>query len=363
MQPKHPLLQKCLAQLQALPHLKVETEVEEMPYIASNIVADGQIAIHSPQGSVTYVIEIKSNVTSETITFVLDYLNVLKQRLTSYYRPLLITEKLSKSVTKRLIQENIEFIDATGNCYLNSPALYLLTSSTPLAIEASTESLEITTSTLQLMYVLLQIKSPKIPKPLFNELAESAGISLKTVKFLLNRLCQLKYLQRQPGDNYWIANYIQLLERWELGYKESLRPKLLLGTYTPLTGRQFSEIVDEIVHYAKDEGYLIGGELGGAIATDYLHPIGATLHLPEDQNPISLQLKLRLKPERQGTITFVRQFGTRNAWDNSPVPMLADPLLIHAEMMALATDERVRETSNRLFNQYLIQLQNAAEAF
>lgn len=235
-QPKHPLLQKCLAQLEALPHLKVETEVEEMPYIARNIMADGQIVVHSPQGSVTYVVEIKSNVTIETIRSVLDYLNALKQRLTNHDRPLLIAEKLSRLVTKCLIRENIEFIDATGNCYLNSPALYLLTSSTPLATETSTESLEITTSTLQLMYVLLQMKSPNIPKPLFNKFAEAAGISLKTVKSLLERLYQLKYLQRQPGSGYWIANYTKLLERWELGYTESLRPKLLLGTYTPLAG-------------------------------------------------------------------------------------------------------------------------------
>lgn len=362
MLPKHPLLQKCLTQLEALPHLKVKSEVEEVPYVGKTVIADGQITIHSPQGSVTYVVEIKTNVTISNLGETTAYLETLKQRLPHHYRPLLIAEKLSNLTIKGLIQRNFEFIDAAGNCYLNSPALYLLTSNTPLNTEKPAKSLDITTGTLQLMYVLLQMESAKIPKPLFNKFAEAAGISLKTVESSLDRLYQLKYLQRQSGGSYRIANYTKLLERWELGYTETLRPKLLLGTYTPTSGKPFSELEDGIIHRAQDEGYLIGGELGGAIATKYLRPIGATLHLPEDHSPISLQLKLKLKPDPQGTINFVRQFGSRNTWDNSPKPMLADPLLIHAEMMTLATDERVRETSDRLFKQYLLERQHRVGA-
>ncbi|MEB3338570.1 MAG: hypothetical protein VKJ46_13970, partial [Leptolyngbyaceae bacterium] len=147
MQPKHPLLQKCLAQLEGLPHLKIDTEVEEMPYLAKTVMADGLIVVHSPQDSVTYIVEIKSNVTIETLSSVFDYFNTLKQRLAKDCRPLLIAEKLSRLVIKRLIREDIEFMDATGNCYLNSPALYLLTSNTPLATDTPTQTLDITPGT------------------------------------------------------------------------------------------------------------------------------------------------------------------------------------------------------------------------
>lgn len=361
MLPKHPLLQKCLAQLEALPHLKVESDVEEVPYVGKTAIADGRITLHSPQGSATYVVEIKTNVAISNLGETTAYLETLKQRLPNHYRPLLIAEKLSNLTIKGLIQHNFEFIDAAGNCYLNSPALYILTSNTSLNAEKPAKSLDITTSTLQLMYVLLQVEFTKISPPLFSELAEAAGISLKTLESSLDRLCQLKYLQRQPKGGYRIAKYTKLLERWELGYTEALRSKLLLGTYTPTSGRSFAELEDDLIYRAKDERYLIGGELAGAIATKYLRPIGATLHLPESQNPTTLSLKLKLKPDKQGTITLMRQFGSRNAWDNAPMPMLADPLLIHAEMMTLATDERVRETSDRLFKQYLLERQHRVE--
>lgn len=348
MPPKHPLLQKCLSYLEALPHLKVEAEVGAVPY-AETVLADGQIVLHSPQGSTTYIVEIKSDTTIETLSFLIEYLKQLKQQLSQNQKPLLIAKKLSKLVTKRLIQENLEFIDTAGNCYLNSPALYLLTSSSALENEKPAKSLEITVSTLKLMYALLLSESPEISKAKFDEIAKIAGISASNVEQSLDRLHNLKYLQRQPRGGYRIVSREKLLERWELGYAESLRSHLLIGTYSPASGKQFSEVEATIVNHAEDEGYLIGGELGGAIATKYLTPIGATLHLPENKSPTSLYLNLKLKPDQQGSITFLRQFGTQNGWTNR----LANPLLIHAEMMTLAIDERIQETSDRLYHQYL----------
>jgi hypothetical protein len=361
MQPKHPLIQKSLSQLASLPHLKVETQVEAMPYVGETAIADGQMAVHSLQGDATYVFEVKTNVTSETVEETIAYLKKLQQRLPAHYRLLLITDKLSKSATKKLIEQNLEFIDVSGNCYLNSPALYLITSNTPLT-ETPSKNLDITPNALQLMYVLRQKRLTELPKSLFPQLAEAAGISLKSVQNQLDRLHQLQYLQRQPGGGYRITDYMKLLERWEFGYTENLRPKLLLGTYTSTSGQQFVNVQDNIINLAKSEGYLIGGELGGAIATRYLSPIGATLHLPETQNPAALSLKLKLKPDPHGSIIFLRQFGSCNAWENSSEPMLVDPLLIHAEMMTLASDERVKETSDRLFRQYLVEQERVVEA-
>ncbi|NES98444.1 MAG: hypothetical protein F6K32_25355, partial [Desertifilum sp. SIO1I2] len=239
MQPKHPLLQKCLTQLEALPHLAVKIEVKEMPYVSKNVMADGLMSVGTAQGSVNYVVEIKSSVTRESLRSVLGYFNELKQRLDNNYAPLLIAEKLSSSVVNQLVQANIEFLDSTGNFYLNSPGLYLLTSNTLLAKDKPNQSLDITAGTLQTMYGILQSQSTIISKAFVGELAEISGVSLKTVESSLERLYQLRYLQRQPGGGYRLVDDIKFLERWELGYIETLRPKLLLGTYTPILGQSF----------------------------------------------------------------------------------------------------------------------------
>ncbi|MCD8487495.1 MAG: GntR family transcriptional regulator [Desertifilum sp.] len=354
MQPKHPLLQKCLTQLEALPHLGVKIEVKEMPYVSNNVMADGLMSVGTAQGSVNYVVEIKSSVTRESLRSVLGYFDELKQRLDNNYTPLLIAEKLSSSVVNQLIQANIQFLDSTGNFYLNSPSLYLLTSNPLLAKYKPNQSLNITAGTLQVMYGILQSQSTIISRTFVEELAEISGVDLKTVNSSLNRLSQLRYLQRQPGGGYRLVDDIKFLERWELGYIETLRPKLLLGTYTPILGQSFFDIKNSILERAQQERYLIGGELGGEISTGYLKSMGATLHLSEDANPISLSLKLKIKPDLQGKIYLLRQFGNCNQWGKESINSLVNPLLIHAELMLIESDERIKETNQRLFNQYLI---------
>lgn len=353
MQPKHPLLQKCLKRLESLPNL--QAKVEAMPYITGNVLADSQLLLYYPGQRIEYVCEIKSDVTSETVNFIIDYLIHLRQRLGYEQRPLLVTQNLSDRVVEQLLKEDVEFIDATGNIYLNSPGIYILVRRQPRS-EKSGISSEITTSSLQLIYILLQFPDILRADDFNRELAEASGISLNTVRHTLEKLHKLDYLQRKQG-RYKIINYIKLLERWEMGYVENLRSKLLIDTFTPVGERPFFEIADAITRQAQEYGYLIGGELGAAIATSYLRPISATLHVPEKYRPIFV--KLKLKPSPQGEIIFLRQFGCRNAWNSENFPVLADPLLIHAELQ-MSNDHRLQETAKRLFLEHIAQRANDA---
>jgi hypothetical protein len=118
MQPIHPLLQKCLKQIELLPNLKAE--VSTIPYISKTILADGQLILHTPQSTVEYICEIKSHITRETIKDVVEYFTHFRERLDNNQKPLLITENLSDQIVEDLLKKNIEFIDVTGNLYLNS---------------------------------------------------------------------------------------------------------------------------------------------------------------------------------------------------------------------------------------------------
>ena len=69
-------------------------------------------------------------------------------------------------------------------------------------------------------------------------------------------------------------------------------------------------------------------------------------------------MKCKLKPSPTGEITFLLQFGTQNAWSDYPEP-LADPLLLGAELL-LSQDDRLRETRDRLYINYIAERQNYA---
>ena len=118
MQPTHPILQKCLKQIESLPNLNAE--VSTIPYVSKTILADGQLILHTPQATVEYICEIKSHITRETINNVVEYFTHFRERLDNNQKPLLITENLSDQIVEDLLKKNIEFIDVTGNIYLNT---------------------------------------------------------------------------------------------------------------------------------------------------------------------------------------------------------------------------------------------------
>lgn len=181
--------------------------------------------------------------------------------------------------------------------------------------------------------------------------------TLETIGNTLENLYKLGYLMRQPRGGYCIANYIKLFERWEIGYIETLRPKLLIETFTYTEEHKFSEFAENVINLASLDNFLIGGELGAALATSYLLPQKATLHVSNNYHLIAA--KLKLKPDPKGTITFLRQFGKQNHGTYNQKAHIADPLLIHAELM-IENDDRLEETAELIFTKYIEEKQQNA---
>jgi len=351
MQPTHPILQKCLKQIESLPNLKAE--VSTIPYVSKTILADGKLILHTPQSTVEYICEIKSHITRETINNVIEYFTHFRERLDQSQKPLLITENLSNQIVEDLLKKDIEFIDMTGNIYLNSSSFYLLVRRPSLLLKNSLkDSYKITDSVSKIMFALLN--SPKIlqSNDYTDELVKITKMSKVSIKSALHKLHELNYIEKKR-EKYQILDYLKLLERWELAYTESLHSKLFIDTFAHIKNIPFSDISELLIKNANDLGYLIGGELGAALATSYLHPITATLHVPE--NFTRIFVNLQLKPSSTGEITFLKKYTIYDAWknhDNAKNSNLADPLLIHAELM-MSKDERLRETADIIFNKYI----------
>ncbi|MFN7660514.1 MAG: hypothetical protein ACK5P3_20715, partial [Dolichospermum sp.] len=123
MQPKHPWLQKCIQKLEELPQIETTTTIE--PFL-ENTLADGLLTIYTPHNQVKYLVEIKAPITLDTVDTNINYIHHLQEKLSNGKRTLLITDTLSDEVLDLLLENNIEFIDTTGNIYLNNSSLYIL---------------------------------------------------------------------------------------------------------------------------------------------------------------------------------------------------------------------------------------------
>lgn len=355
MPPKNPLFQKCLAYLESLP--SIEATIQGEPYCSSEVLADGELIINTTNKSVNYVCEIKTGLTSGAIQQVTEYFSNLGKRLKPNERPLLVTRGLSNLVIEQLLKENVEFIDVDGNIYLNSLGIYVLVRNQVFK-EAASKSLEITAGGLQVIYALLS--QPRLftkEHDFDQEIAALSGVTSKTVKNTLKKLQDLDYITYRQG-RYAIVDYLRLLERWELGYFEKLRAKLLLGTFKPIGKDGFSEVRDKIEEGAKKYNYLIGGELAAAVMTEYLRPIGATLHLINNSDSRRIAVELKIKPDPEGEIVFLQHFGHIEHQKNNLSkfqPSLANPLLVHAELVQ-TRNNRLKEISQLIYDQYIEEL-------
>jgi hypothetical protein len=347
MHPKNPLFQKCLSYLESLPNIKATIQGE--PYFSSEVLADGQLIINTSHKTTYYVCEIKTGLTNDLVEQVAEYFTNLGKRLKHEQRPLLVTQNLSNLVVDRLLERNIEFVDVDGSIYLNSPEIYVVVRN-QASKDNTNKSLEITASALQVIYALLS--QPYYPD---ENIAYISGVTLKTVRSTLKKLQELDYIRQRKKD-YEIIDYVKLLERWELGYAERLRAKLLLGTYIPIGKRNFSEVEDELKDRADELGYLIGGELAASIITEYLRPIGATLHLPQNVDELQIAVKLKLKPDPKGNIVLLQNFANDN-WNGfgGLKKNLINPLLIHAELVRTG-NSRLKETAQLIYDRYIEEI-------
>jgi len=349
MQPKNPILQKCINHLNALP--SIETEVHGEPYFSENVLADGKLTVSTPNKSVDYICEVKVGLTQNLVGNVVQYLSFMSRKIRSNERPLLITHGLSNIVIDQLIENDIEFVDADDNLYLNCEEVYVLVRRHYPNINKK-KAVEITAAALQVMYVLLQEPDIALGDSRAWVISQRAGVSPKTVKNTLEKLIELGYIAKSNQDGYEVVDYLKLLERWELGYSERLRAKLFLGSFKPIGLSSFRGVGYKIINNQETLGYLIGGELAAALVTDYLQPTSATLHVADEAHTRKVAVALKLKPDPDGEIVFLKSFGDYNLSDKDLTSELIHPLLVHAELV-YSGNSRLQEVANRVYDRYI----------
>jgi hypothetical protein len=364
--PRHPLFQKAIALLESLPNLQATTQGE--PYLGDDVLADGELVIQINGKTVHYVCEIKTGITAELTDQITEYFAYLEKILKPKKYPLLITQNLSNVVIDQLLKNKIYFIDVAGSVYLNASEIYLLVRN-QFNRNNNQNSLTITTASLQVIYVILRQPKLLLESRLEEKISYFSGTMTSVVKNTLKKLQELNYIDKHK-EKYEIIDYVKLLERWELGYSEILRKKLMIGTFHPIGNRLFRDIKQDIMESALDYGYLIGGELAASYLSNYLNPISATLHLYRETNENRIAVNLKLKPHPQGNIIFFRNFGDdefhkinykpSNPYEGAFYKQdhlfnkfnFIDPLLVHAELVC-SSNSRLKETAQIIYDRYI----------
>ncbi|MCF6267483.1 MAG: hypothetical protein L3J57_13185 [Desulfuromusa sp.] len=262
--------------------------------------------------------------------------------------PLLISHYISPQMAALLKQKEIEYADCAGNLYLNQMPLYIEIGGQKHPPKSPGADRLFRPAGLKLIYLLL--RNHQAINATYRALADDSGIALGAIGDLFSELEKRGNLTINKGTVRQLKAVEELLQRWQMGYLETLRPKLFLQRCQLTPGYSLMQIPELLRQAPEGKQILLGGELGAALLTTGFHPQSAVLYLEPDLQ-LKTMLKLHLVPDPDGEITLLQPFGQQCGWSGwQPDGLtLADPLLTFAELYGSATDQ----VAAKLYHQFL----------
>jgi hypothetical protein len=263
---------------------------------------------------------------------------------------LLVTHHVSDRQAIALRKAGINFMDLSGNLFLEAPDLVLWVSGqrSTRPARAISGARAFYASGVQLIFALLTDSnlnsetpgSALIDRP-YRDISAATGIAHSTIGWIMADLIRQGFVITLEGGVRHLAERKRLLERWVQAYAERLRPNLLIGRYRPAQGDWWKT--------ATLENGLWSGEVAAALITGELKPGTATIFGASPSHAFVLEHSLQKDP--QGTVEFLRPF-----WKDSVLPATSNncvhPLLVYADLMSI-DDERTHEVAQSVFNRHL----------
>jgi hypothetical protein len=291
-------------------------------------VLDGNIVLHFPyRPSLRMVVEIKKELRKHQIP-------QLIQRKKEYGNFLLVAESLLPSIKKELQENEISYLEESGNVFLLTDDTYvLIDTNKPIKNKKDTNKKAFTKTGLKLVFSFL-IK-PELIHDNQRIISDKSGVSLGTVPTVIKTLKEAGFLITHKNEYLW-QHRKELLTRWINDYEMILKPKLFRARYDLRIDWREIQLNQGEAHW--------GGEPAGDLLTGYLRPEEFTLY--SNEPPISLMKSYNLKPNNNGELLVFEKF-----WSGDTGPTVP-PILVYVDLI-LKGDKRCRETAQKIYDEYI----------
>ena len=263
--------------------------------------------------------------------------------------PLLLTHYVSPNLAAKLKQKRIEYADCAGNLLLQQSPLYVEIGGQKHMTASGGLARLFRPAGLKLIYLFL--RNPQTVNATYRVLADDAGIALGAIGDLFKELEKRGNLINSKNGRELIAAE-ELLQRWQLGYIETLRPRMLLERCALNPDYTLEQLPELLRRTPTAATVMLGGQLGASLLTSGIMPESAALYI-EPQQQLKLMLQLHLTPDPNGEVYLLAPFGKQTLWNGwHPEGLnLVDPLLTYAE---LASDALSARAADKLYNQHLL---------
>ncbi len=296
-----------------------------------------QLYLHiKPHTELNFNTEMIGNVDQTNVGAIIQHMHHLNKK------SILITKHINKNLAAKLQDANIEYIDFSGNMFINTDPVYISIKgeASQKSKQLETRSFTLSVASIKIIFTLLTIKNALNHN--YRDIAKMSNVALGSVSKTFSILEQYGYVTEKNHTKKYLLNKENLLSKWCIGYNEKVRPKLMIEKFN-------SNNVDELKETNSiDYNFLWGGEIAAAKLTKYLKPEIITLYA-DNELPL-LQYKYQLKKNINGNIELIKKFWNfdTEGYKHHVVPYI----LIYADLLN-SSDERNQETAEIIYDQFI----------
>jgi hypothetical protein len=302
---------------------------------------DGVLVLRTAGKKYEFLVEVKrSYLDRSTLNAVIAHLT--RSAKVENKLPLLIARYIPRPSAERLLEAGINFVDGAGNIHLK------LGKSIERTIVGQPETSKIdkasSLSAPNVKALFAFAANPIADNWTVRRLAEVAGISKSTAAQVRRQLMNEGLLRLHDGRIAFVEDKAKdvLLQ----GYGRVLRPSLLVNRFRAQEqdSDKFLRQLGDVLKETNTPWSLTGGPAAD-ILTHFYRGAETPIFIGE-LTPAVLK-KLRLMPDRDGTVILLKGFGQVTYWKAVDGKMLAHPWLIYSELM-YSSDPRAHEAAAEL---------------
>jgi len=274
---------------------------------------------------------------------------------------ILVADYINPNMAAELRAQQVQFIDAVGNAYINQPGMYVYVKGNKEKKNQFRPTKDGTKRAFEpkgLIVVYALLCQAYLTNAPYREIAARAGVAVGTVGWVINALKAGNFIRDAGhGGGRQLMNTRKLLDRWIEAWPEKLKPKFLVGEFEAGDPNWWKHV--DITKY---DGYW-GGEVAAAKYTNYLQPEEVTVYIPvHGRNRFLADMRLRKVNDwraREGARVHVYKpfwpkvegYLENEYWENEG---LAHPILVYADLIATG-DVRNLEVAKRLYEEHITQ--------
>ncbi|MCT2561862.1 type IV toxin-antitoxin system AbiEi family antitoxin [Chryseobacterium herbae] len=252
---------------------------------------------------------------------------------------LLVAKYISKSSAYLLKDNNLNYLDASGNAFIKKDGIFIFIEGQKGDKYDKDHSRAFQEAGLKLMLLLLS--KPESLECSYRELSEKTDISIGSVSNIFTELEDLNFILRTKQKRT-IKNKKDLIERWVIAYNDVLKPRILRKRM------KFSEYVDfkTVKNLADKDNVVWGGESAVSTLVNDFYPENFMLYSNEEVGTLSQKFGLSADPN--GNVE-IREF----FWKFNNETISAPPLVVYADLISSGFERNI-EIAKIIFENELL---------